>query len=615
MRPAKTRPREDRRPLIVIANPTDFEVHNLDPVDVRHQLTLARDCLGSIGLGGQPLDALYRLDEGEEPVPNVNHLGSPTLKNLVKQLRGRPEVLYLLCHGRLEEEALEGGGTRKVPKLWLEHDDGTADKVSALRDDNDPEKRAGLVTHISQGTQLPRLIILASCQSAGEAEDWVSSDGGARTALGPLLAKEGVPAVIAMQGNVKTQTVAEFVPAFFEALLQEETNGQIDWAMAAARKAAEGRPDWWAPALFMNLPEGRIEWYEPRFSGEEAELATWEGLCSAIKRGRCTPVLGPGLLEFLMGSRRQIADRWAEGEEGDPYPMAPHKRQQLHQVARYLATIKGDPFLPSARLENLLREETLRRYGHMLDHPEALLPELVHAVGKELRAQDESEPHRVLARLPSSIYINANPDDLLYDALVEAGREPRRVLCPWNRDLDESDVPADLKVEAGFAPTREQPLVYHLLGHMSVPESIVLSEDQYFDYLVWVSQDRTRGEDQAIPSKVGRALTMNALIFLGFEIDDWNLRVLLHSLINPRNQPLNRPNSLAVQVSPDRDSVLDPELACKYLEQYLGHFRKVCVNIYWGTVQVFLRKLWERRAEWKPAGWNWDGEGWKHLVE
>ncbi|MGD8475071.1 MAG: CHAT domain-containing protein, partial [Anaerolineae bacterium] len=169
MRPTKTRPGEDRKPLVVIANPTDREAHNLDPVDVRHQLILARDSLGSIGLGGQPLDALYRLDEGEEPVPNVEHLGPPTLKNLVKQLRGRPEVLYLLCHGRLEEEALEGGGTRKVPKLWLEKENGTADKVSALKDDNDPEKRAGLVTHISQGTQLPRLIILASCQSAGEA--------------------------------------------------------------------------------------------------------------------------------------------------------------------------------------------------------------------------------------------------------------------------------------------------------------------------------------------------------------------------------------------------------------------------------------------------------------
>jgi hypothetical protein len=109
---------------------------------------------------------------------------------------------------------------------------------------------------------LPRLIVLASCESAstGASED-------AMAALGPQLAGAGVPAVIAMQGKVAMETIDEFMPRFFTELKRD---GQIDRAMAAARGEAvlNKRKDYWMPVLFMRLTSGSL-WHKEG-AGEKA---------------------------------------------------------------------------------------------------------------------------------------------------------------------------------------------------------------------------------------------------------------------------------------------------------------------------------------------------------
>ena len=85
----------------------------------------------------------------------------------------------------------------------------------------------------------PRIVVLASCQSAG-------SGGVGLAALGPRLAEAGVPAVIAMQGNVLMTTAAEFMQSFFKELL---VDGQIDRAVAVARGNVRRSPDDWMPVL------------------------------------------------------------------------------------------------------------------------------------------------------------------------------------------------------------------------------------------------------------------------------------------------------------------------------------------------------------------------------
>jgi len=74
-------------------------------------------------------------------------------------------------------------------------------------------------------------------------------------ALGPLLAAAGVPAVIAMQGNIRMSTADRFMPQFLAELAKD---GHIDRAMGKARGHILDCADYWMPALFMRLSDGLI---------------------------------------------------------------------------------------------------------------------------------------------------------------------------------------------------------------------------------------------------------------------------------------------------------------------------------------------------------------------
>ena len=124
------------------------------------------------------------------------------------------------------------------------------------------------------------------------------------------------------------KTMEEFMPVFFREL---QRDGQIDRATSVARGTVRERADWWMPVLFMRLKSGRI-WYTPGFAGDEqGGLKKWPAVLRNIKRKRCTPILGPGLSEFLLGSRREMARRWAEKYH---FPMSPYHREDLPQVAQ-----------------------------------------------------------------------------------------------------------------------------------------------------------------------------------------------------------------------------------------------------------------------------------------
>ena len=58
-----------------------------------------------------------------------------------------------------------------------------------------------------------------------------------------------------------------------------------------------------------------------------------------LKNSRCTPVLGSGLTDWLIGSRRDLAQKWANEY---PFPMAPHWSDDLPQVTQYAAVTYSD---------------------------------------------------------------------------------------------------------------------------------------------------------------------------------------------------------------------------------------------------------------------------------
>ena len=171
--------------LVVIANPSDLADDRLEPVKVDDEMTRAKEGLGEI-----PFDALASE-------------GSATLQQIKLRLEEGYDIFYLVCHGKFL------GKRKSRARLWLEDDDGYAALVSG--DD--------LITALQELQNRPALVVLASCQSAGSGEQARADDEGSLAALGPrMAAKAGIPAVIAMQGNVTMATVGRFIAPFFKSL-------------------------------------------------------------------------------------------------------------------------------------------------------------------------------------------------------------------------------------------------------------------------------------------------------------------------------------------------------------------------------------------------------------
>ncbi|MCC7107409.1 MAG: CHAT domain-containing protein [Chloroflexi bacterium] len=583
-RPVRLRPRGDIRALVIIASPSDLEQYQVDrqgvslpdargaaaprqlrplaPLDVAKEEARAREGLSGLLVttlvsegGGSPL-------VDPQPVPLA---GKVTVNQLLDRLRDGYDILYLICHGTLREGQ---------PWLYLENENGNTAAVPG----------SALVSGLSSLEYRPRLVVLASCQSAGAGDEPRSDDEGVLSALGPQLAEAGIPAVIAMQGNVTMKTVETFMPAFFRQL---DKHGQIDRAVAAARSAVAGRPDAWMPVLFMRLKSGRV-WTVPGVAGEQPafEPEKWSALLGYIADGACTPILGPGLTEAAFGSRRDVAQQWAEECR---FPMAPYDRDDLPQVAQYRAVAEAVN-IPPREFVKYLRARVQRRFQN--DLPPELLDErcaiadLIAAVGKILRARDSTEPHRALADLGLPLYVTTNPDSLLQDALAAADRPPEVDVCRWNRQL--RTLPSIFEKRRDYRPSRAHPLIFQLFGTLDDPRSLVLTQDNYFDFLIGVTADK-----RLIPAPVRSALTNSDLLFLGFQMDDWNFRVLFRSILALEGSELLADFAhVAVQIDPEESRITDLAGARRYLERFFG---KDQISIYWGSIDDFVRDLVPRR--------------------
>ena len=538
-RPVRLRPKSDLKALVVVASPSDLQLYSLAPVDVEGEIQRAKDSLGSIHMTILPEEARHS-----------------TLNALVSCLRdGEHDILYLVCHGAL---------IRNEPWLLLEDDDGKSQRVSGT----------DFVNRLQDLPDRPRLIVLLSCQSAGRGKDNTLS------ALGPRLAEVGIPAVLAMQGDISMDTAARFMPVFFGELCRD---GQIDRALAVARGEVRDCFDFWMPVLFSRLKSGQI-WYVPRFSSSGFDA--WEALKNAIHEKRCTPVLGPGLMEPWLGRQSELARRWAEKYR---YPLAPDDRDELPRIAQYISRRDGAIALQS-EFNRALREEILKRYQSIIPEDLAQAEFWTHSqvltVLNAIAVQCWEDPatliHRQLAELRLPIYITTSPDDLLAQALEKRGVKPQVRLCPWWGPTDEEEL--ETKCLYDGEPTEKQPLIYHLYGHLDTPASLVISEDNYFDFLIGFTRQKNH-----VPPIVRDVLMRTSLLFLGFRTDDWGYRVLFRTLIAQKGAAQFRENRhVNTQVEPEEGRLIDTQRARRYLEEI---FTKDNIAIYWGRSEDFMRDL------------------------
>ena len=361
--------------------------------------------------------------------------------------------------------------------------------------------------------------------------------------------------------------------------LLEQFRGRSDVAAAITREF---------DALILAIPVSDDDWSPARRAPQRRTLSERDpdsvdlvrSLVAHIRAGQFTPIVGLGLTDSLVGPRRLLARQWARTFE---FPMARHQQDDLAGVARFVSVMTNAATLRSS-LDDYLRGQLMAAAPGQADVEDDLAT-LVRAAWDQQRSADPDEPHVVLAKLPCPIYVVAHPWDLLAEALRAEGKAPVVELCRWNHEV--YDWPASVfESEPDYTPSVERPLVFHVFGRLDFPESLVLTEDDYFDFLVGVTQDRS-----LIPTAVKRVLADSALLLLGFGLEDWDVRVLLRTLVSQEGaRKLHKYTHVAAQLDL-AGGVISPARAQRYLERYFGKHREPSIDIYWGSVDEFAADL------------------------
>ncbi len=319
--------------------------------------------------------------------------------------------------------------------------------------------------------------------------------------------------------------------------------------------------------------------------GRRRVSKTWrEFIADQIKIGKVVPVIGNTVANnMLLGGHQQMVKEFAHYLE---YPWA--ENADLAHITQFVSvsdespvgeiTIKNDYLnWVKSRIFHIAEKE--QTSGDLLEEADARFDELdfgglCRSLGYPHFGDPRDDPMLILAQMPLPIYLTTSYHGLLEAALTRAGKQPHSAICAWSPRLrvwNES-------LDRDYRPTPEQPLVFHLHGHDSDPHSLVLTENNYMEFLVSVARDIGR-ETDLIPARVRHALADSSLILMGFEPDSWDFRTLLWGLLQPR--PRKQTSVTVIQVKPSGAR-----------ENYLRHLmRDAAFEIYWGDPKQFTGEL------------------------
>ncbi len=301
----------------------------------------------------------------------------------------------------------------------------------------------------------------------------------------------------------------------------------------------------------------------------------WKDLIGLIDEKKCTPFIGAGACVFKgedgepwLPLGRDIAKKWTE-KYGYPFDDS----GELARVAQFMAIENGDDMHP----KNILRQEFRKR-----DPPD---------FSKE---QYKNTPHAVLADLDLPIYITSNYDGLMESALKSRGKVPISEFCRWNGYAKAAGIESYFDKNKRYKPSITNPLVYHLHGDFNIPQSMVLTERDYLDFIVYLNRE---DEKKSLPSFIRQALASTSLLFIGYSMEDISFRVIFQGVMNQigtRFQNISIAVQLPPRITPERQ-----ERAQGYLDKYTKNMFKV--NVYWGDINDFILDLHKRWENYKNA--------------
>ena len=547
--------------LVAIATPDNLSEYDLSAIDLEAEQRLLQEATDGLEV-------------------ELVHVPQPcTLAAIESALKEGVHGLHFVGHGIFSQR-------RNQAQLYLADDDNQVALVS------ETEFAAMLARQLADTTthndDKLRLVFLASCQTASR------SPADAFRGFAPALIKAGVPAVIAMQDLVPEKTAQTFSQTFYRRLLQ---HGQVDLAGNEARSIllTAQLPGAAIPALFMRLRSGLLLGRRGRITSSEADTF-WPFLLDKIERGQCIPFIGPRVTRGLMMDQETVAERLAE-QFG--YPLA--DRTMLRRVAQFIALNDPDS-LRSNYLRLLQRslfpnlsikptEEEKQRFRR------AGLSETIEALNwaEHVLMLHENEVHHLLADLELPLYLTTNIDNFMSEALKHRGLSVRRYGPRWNSPAGRP------QFVLTPPPTPSNPVVFHLFGHEGDQEqekNLILAEEDYLEHFVRLSRD----QDTILPMNIIEALSQYSFIFLGYELNDWEFRLIVQGLLSSIAQT-GGGRKIHVGVQLEMNQLPEAEKVMDYLQKSLGRFN---IDIYWGSTQQFITELhtrWQEYLEGDDDDW------------
>ena len=148
---------------------------------------------------------------------------------------------------------------------------------------------------------------------------------------------------------------------------------------------------------------------------------------------------------------------------------------------------------------------------------EALVSRLMTHIRK---GKKPSAALQMLARIPFSVFITTNYDNLLEQALTGAGKDPVKLVYNPKPNVETTDYPDD-------HPDAERPAVFKMHGDLDDVTSIVITDDDYINFIQRMSQP---GKFFPIPAEISYRLGKYPTLFIGYSLQDYNLRLRFRTL-------------------------------------------------------------------------------------
>lgn len=335
--------------------------------------------------------------------------------------------------------------------------------------------------------------------------------------------------------------------------------------------------------------------------GENKQLDPRESILQNISKGGVIPVISSSFRieqifqELAEEDGSNVVDgliaQWARIIN---YPMP--DSSNLAQVAQYLFVERKDD--PSARTEML---SFLKKFLWNMANTEVQDPALAAGLQSRIETMNFSDlveeldypkfpdgtndPLRLLARFPLPVYITTSQSDFIERALEAEGKTPYTQICFWS-----GEIPRIRKehqpISGEFNATVTTPVVYHLYGLEMYPQTLVLSEDDYINFLLSTVED-TDTQNPKIPLYLRKAVGGSQLLLIGYRLDGWDFRVLFRLMMRFRIDGFS-PRGMLIQLQ-DKKNETSNVNAIEYLKRYFG---SKSFDIEWKNADRFVQELW-----------------------